>query len=201
MRGTHQIPTTSAVQGAAAVAYGRQFARLVGPGFQAPDGSLNAADFLGWGGFFRAATETNNNSIRNAFLSSAVELLSELEDRYGLPVNPPLSTAQRQQRLVAKMRARFEGTPQAILSTVRVYDSTAAIYESSSIIAAAAGDPREVFRFALTVTASTWTQYRVDIIRAVSQQKPAHTTFAVGTRFGFRTDDPLSLTDRDFLGA
>lgn len=196
-----QLPTTPSTVTPAGLVFARQLALLVGPGQQAPDGSLNAADYLAFGQYVADAKTTNDDCIRNAFVSAAVELLSESENEYGLQENPPLSVAQRQQRLVTKARARFEGTPDAMVTTLLPYDPNAMIYERTSTQAAAAGQPNLVFWFVAVVSVAAYNAHRLDMIADLQQQKPAHTNFAVGTRIGFRTDDPLSLTNRDFLGA
>jgi uncharacterized protein YmfQ (DUF2313 family) len=182
--------------------FARQLAQLLGPAYQASDSSLVEADFLAMGKALADARSTNLRALDEAFVSSATEMLAELETIYGLAVRPDLTVQERRDLLVAKVRAARDGTPQGILRSVRKIDPTATIFENSCDEIVGSGDPNNVFYWALRIAASVWANdtKRAEITRIVQQMKPAHTRGNVAVSVGFLTDDPNSLTDRDVLG-
>lgn len=202
---TQGLPTEDTTAGELA----RQLGTLLGTAYHAPDNTRNAADLLALGGGLADARETNTDALDEAFADTATALLAELEELYGLPVRTDLTTAQRQTRLVAKVRAKFAGTVQDIRSAVRALDPTATVEEiDAALVAAAEPDParlaatrRNVFRFVVIVALATYLDvYLFAQIRAVlEQQKPAHTTYTIATGVGFKFDDADSLFDRQVL--
>src|SRR5574343_1099861 len=115
------LPTQSADLRAITVAIARQMLSSVVSGWQAPNGSDNAADALALAASFADLRAELFNVWAQAFVSSATRvngLLSEWETLLAIPVNKPLSDADRQARLVAFMRSAIAGTPQDIESAV-----------------------------------------------------------------------------------
>lgn len=155
----------------------RQLATILGPAYQAPDGSNNAAELLALGGALAAARDQLRRALDQAFVDTATDLLPELEAEYGLAVQPELSTAARQARLLAKVRAARAGTPQGILNAARVDDPTATIGENTPTTAAAAGYPRGAYVWVLICATGVFDDpTRLARMQAlVEQMKPAHT--------------------------
>lgn len=189
------LPTSSVDARAITVQIARMMLRMVGSGWQAPQDSLNAADFLAMATSYadlRAELLGVWDQAFVAYATSANGLLSEWEQLLLIPVDTTLSDAERQTRLLAFMRSAIEGTPQAIESAVSAYTGTCTVTETDSVTVAAS-DPtgRGVFRFALVVpigfveSASKNAQVRA----IVTRMKPAHTDFTVTNAVGFKTDD------------
>lgn len=180
--------------------------------FQGVDGSIIAQDMLAIGGALALTRTTNLNSIAEAFADTAVQLLSELETRYGLAVRTDLTTAQRQVRLLATIRARISASPQDITTAAQTFDATARVVETTAA-AVFASDPnpltrpmsmRGVFRFAVAVSAATFANASLlaQLNAILQKMKPAHTDVNVTVNTtGFLFDDPGSLMDRDVFGS
>lgn len=177
----------------------RRLALLIGPSIQPADGTLVAADLLALGGLLAYGHDRIAAAVAEAHPGTATELLDELEDQYGLANGADLTTAARRIRLLAKVRARREGTENAILATVRTLVPTATI--QGVAWSATTGYPRGTFRFAVVVPTATFddSTQRGQVAAAAEQQKPAHTEARVTTRVGFRCDDPLSRCDDTLL--
>ena len=192
----------------AAADIARRLCILLGPAFQAPDGSLNAADALALGAILETARQVYGAARAQLFVSDATYMLSELEALYALPVDPSLSVAARQARLLAFVRSSVAGTPQAIEAAVAVLSGVCEVVESP-IVDVMASDPtptfetsRGVFQFAVVVPLAVASSPPLvaQIAAVVNRMKPAHTGFAVTNQAGgFLTDDPLSLTDLTVL--
>jgi hypothetical protein len=198
------LPTLALPTGTTpAAVFARLLARCMGPAYQAADGTRFDADLRALAtGLAQGQTDTLAVAAE-AFVREAVLLLAELESSYGLAVRADLSDASRQARLLAKLRAGRAGTPQEILRAVQVFDAAATLAEvywddvDTTV-------PSAVFRFAVRLTVAVWSDsdLRGEIQRRIDQMKPAHTKCNLHTNeiaVGFRTDDPLSLTDRDVL--
>lgn len=196
------IPHAQPSEVSSAGNFARAFARAIGPAYQAPDGSTNAADFLSLGQLLADARDQNLAALAEAFADSATYLLDELENMYGLQVRSDMATADRRTRLVAKIRAGRAGTPQELVRAIQVYDSTVVIHENDAVDVDLT-NPRAVFLFAIEVATTTFASAeKLNSIRAIAEQmKPAHTAFSVCTNADFLCDDAASLTDRDVLGA
>ena len=207
----HPLPTTG--PDSVTVALARQVGRLLGSAFSAPDGSLMAADLLAIGYALKQSRETNSNVLRNAFVSSAKELLGELEALYGVAYDPTLTDDQRRMRLVVKVRASAAGTPPNIITALTPYDLGQPVEVAENSWADVTADPRQVFRFAVRVkpdnTSATtfdgrFSAPRLAAIReTLEQMKPAHTDYSLTSTpmTGFLTDDPSSLTDDTVLAS
>ncbi len=205
------LPTTALSGGSAAVRIARTLLQLVGAGYQAPQDSLNAADFLALGSSFGDARAALLNVWNNEFVASATGatgLLSQWEATLGLPVDPTLSDADRQARLVAFVRSAIEGTPQAIESAVSAVTGSCTVNEAIASTVWAA-DPlglpatrRLVFLFAVVVPIGfvQSTPKRALVASIVDRMKPAHTAYTIVNQVGFYTDSSSSLTDCTALG-
>jgi hypothetical protein len=177
----------------------RQLAHLVGPAVQAPDGSVAAAEYLALGDVIQDARDATTNALRNAFVDTAVELLTELEDEYGLPSRPDATNASRQAALTARVRG-YAGTLDRIVSALTPLLTTTSVGE---VPLAAAGVPEDVFRFGVVMTAK---QLQDSVLVSLVNEQlqvsaPAHTNWEFGNAFGFLTDDSASLTDLTLLGS
>lgn len=181
--------------------FARELALLRGPEVSAADGTLVAASLRTQGETLANARAVVLRAVAQAHPGSAASadgLLAELETQYGLPSGAGLSDAARQQRVLAKVRARRAATENAILATVRTFAPTATItgFAWSDVTAL----PRNTHRFAVVVPAAIWNSpTRARIVDAVEQQKPAHVEALVTVTVGFRYDDADSLLDRDLL--
>ena len=177
----------------------RRLALLIGPSIQPGDGTLVAADLLTLGGLLAYGHDRILAAVAEAHPGSATELLDELEEQYGLANGADLTTAARRSRLLAKVRARREGTENAILATVRTIAPTATLQGVawSSVTAY----PRATHRFAIILPVATFDDgtSRTTIASALGQQSPAHVEPRVTTRVGFRCDDSLSRLDDTLL--
>jgi hypothetical protein len=209
----HSLPSEASPAGE----FARGQALLVGPAVQAPAGSVAEADYLARGDFLAALAAAVATTQAQAFLTTATSLLAEWELAYGLPVDGSLTIAQRQARLVAKVRTLRGGSPQALANMARAYDATALVYENTPATVPQAPDPfatdgataglqRGVFRFGLRVAPATFADAvtLATLYAFVDQMKPAHAIYTIHTNdpaVGFLTDDPNSLTDRDVVGS
>jgi uncharacterized protein YmfQ (DUF2313 family) len=190
------VPTEAGVAGD----FARQLVRILGPAHNAPDGSLNAADFLALGGALADARATTLAALDEAFADSATQLLSELEAMYGLPVRPDLAVATRRTRLVAKVRAARAGAPNEVLRAVHALDPTATISENTpsdvpqepdQATPPRAGAARLVFLWALWISDAAFddAETRAAIGAICTQMQPAHTDHSLHTNdpaLGFR---------------
>lgn len=207
------LPTAATSGRALAVQIARQMLRLVGAGWQAPQDSLNAADFLALAESFADLREELLGVWDQAFVSSATSdngLLTEWERLLGLPIEPTSTDAARQARLLAYVRASVAGTPQAIKNSVEAYTGSCTIVETTADAVLASRSPvtedtiRGVFRFAVVVpllyAKSDAQVARISAI--VNRMKPAHTSFSVVNAVGFYCDDSTtpSWTDTTALG-
>lgn len=179
--------------------FARRLLKAVGSAIQAPDGSVNAADFLADGDELATVDSLVEEAYNNLFLSTATWLLNGYERIYGLPVSPELSDSDRQQLLVAKARATRSASPSDILKAVTAL-SPAYIGENKASVLPA-GYENGVYVFAVVVNiaafqnAATWSA----IERIVAQMKPAHMEGNVCINTSFACDDDDSLTDRDVI--
>lgn len=193
MQPLQQYPTEQSLAGD----FARQLATLLGPAYQPADGTRIGADLLALGGALAGARNTNLSALNEAFADTAVQLLSELESELGLQVRPDLTTAQRQSRLVAKIRAGFSGSPQDILTALRTIAPEATITETAIADAISSGQPLNVFLFVVTISSA----HRLDanvygqIVSILETMKPAHVGYTIVTNRPFYLDiSPLDLT-------
>jgi hypothetical protein len=191
------LPTADTTRGR----FARELALLLGPAHgNAPASSNRLDDLMALGYALAYAWQRQRDALSEVHPATASELLAELEAEYGLPVDESIDGDTRRATLAAKVRARFEGTPDAITSSAQVILTTASVVEISARDVAAT-DPDAVWLFAVKLGAS-WDDeaLRARILAIAEQQKPAYTdvTWVRGAD-PFLCDDPDSLTDRDAL--
>lgn len=200
MRNFQPIPIDPGGEPSESGYFARAIAETIGPAYQPAAGTIVLAEFLALGDTLSEAQDgALDGAIAEAFVDTATQMLSELEEAYGVNSRPDLTDAERRSVLVAKIRAQRGGTPQAILAAVRTYDASATIYETTTQDVAS---PYSM-RFAVHIPTSTlddlqkWREIK-ELVRGMA---PAHTVPAVSKSIGFFTDDPDCLTDRDCVGA
>ncbi|HND55276.1 MAG TPA: DUF2313 domain-containing protein [Pirellulaceae bacterium] len=198
------LPSTATAAGTIA----RRLLVLKGPAFQAPDGSLNAADALALGASIEDARQMLATARAQAFVCDATYMLDELERLYGLPVDLTSADAVRQSRLLAFVRASAAAIPSSIEAAVATLTGTCTVTEfSASDVYATDPSPtsetrRGVFRFVVAVPLayaenSAW---RALISAVVNRMKPAHTTFTIATSATLKYDTAAGY-DLTALGA
>jgi len=178
------LPTSSTTARASTLAIARQILRSVGPGWQAPQDSLTAADALAFAASLDDGRLELLSVLDQAFASSATELLSELEALYSLPVDAGLTTSERQARLTAYVRASSAGTPDSIASALE------ALTGGPCSVGDSTPGGRSVFLFACVVPLG-FVQLAVKNARVrdlVDRMKPAHTDYTVVNAVGFYCD-------------
>jgi uncharacterized protein YmfQ (DUF2313 family) len=189
--------------------FARQLLTIIGPAYSGADGTNVAADFLALGGSLAVTRAVIARALAQAFVGEASDILTELEVEYGLPVRTDMTTAQRQSRLLAKVRAARGSQPQRMLLSLTAIAPEATIAENTPSTvpheldtSTYAGAARGVYNFGVLVNATTFADpTALPALKAVVEQmKPAHTRGSIGTRRHFRCTDPLSLTNRDLLG-
>ena len=191
----------AAVRVSRAGAFARELAYAIGPGIQAVERSRVVAEYVAQGDGL-AATHRTQVAIRNErFVDTAEQLLAGWESRLRIPVAPTSSLADRRSLALGRLRGAFGGPESRVLSAIRAIDPSATIRNGKSLEVAV--EPKKVYIFAVLLSVAVWndTRKREQIAAIVRQMAPAHSLFNVATRAGFRCDDPLSLTDRDVLGA
>lgn len=205
------LPTSSTDGRAITVQIARQMLAMVGAGWQAPQGSNNAADALALSSSLADLRAELLGVWAQIFVSSATStngLLSEWEALLGLPTDGTLPDADRQARLTAFMRSAIAGTPQGIESAVAAITGSCTVVEYTAAEAAAAEPTptadtyRNVFRFTVVVP-TAWAinnTKRALVQSVVERMKPAHTAFVVSDGTPLQFDEPSGF-DMTALGA
>lgn len=129
----------------------RMIARLLGPAWQAPDGSVNAAQFCADGDTLDAALDTLDTAAAQAYPREATDSLEDWERVLYLPVDPLATTTARQANTLAAIRGTLSGSPEDLLATAQTLVPGATLREYTATEASALGSQRYVFtlRFAL----------------------------------------------------
>lgn len=192
---TKELPS----ENSKAANFARRMINAMGSAIQAPDGSVNAADFLSYGDVLSYIDDMLLEGLSQFFVDTATWLLEGWERIYGIPTDSSLPNATRQQLLAAKVRATRSASVDDIKTAVGAI-TTSVIHENLSISL----DPifkRGVYIFVIAIPEAIWndTAKKLAIERIGEQMKPAHMKVTVAVTVGFRTDDPLSLVDRDVL--
>jgi len=189
---TQELPTSSTTGRATTVALARQLARLVGAGWQAPQGSLNAADVLALAASLDDGRIELLSLLDQAFANTATSLLAELETTYGIIPDASMSVAARQARLVAVLQSRVGGSPQNIRTAVQSLVAGDPTYAPTGVTVhecTAPATPLDRFRFVVVVPYAWRTApYAARLADVVNRMKPAHTSFSTAVHFGFRCD-------------
>lgn len=136
--------------------------------------------------------------------STLNELLPEYERE--LDLEPLGTTAERKARVIAHLLARPRYRPvdfQTTLAPLFGLDpADVDVIETSHAQAVATGDVREIFRFYVHRDPGLPGAYFIDSAQAlIDKIKPSHTAGYAIESISFLCDDPLSLCDRDLLGA
>lgn len=201
------MPQTLPSGSTAADKIARELARLRGPEIAPADGTLVAEDLRAQGGAAALARATIRRALAQAHPSTATDLLPELEEEYGLPNGAVLPTAERQQLLLAKYRARGDGSLLALATTTLTL-----VAEADLVTIAAADvedtDPAAVFNLVVLVSQATMNdaglRARVDALLA--QQATGHVRWTFGRGDGpdidpFLCDRADSACDYDLLAS
>lgn len=186
-----QLPTSDTLVDA----FARELITLLG--HNAPDDSHNARDARAIGGSLAEAYERLNESVDEAFVDRAEQLLSEWEARLGLPVSPSHDEDTRRTTLVAARRAGAGNQISKMLAALRAIDPGADVVRSRA--ADNTSTPRGVFLVGVRMSVDPYVNpmvaARVGVL--LERMKPAHTGFDITGDDWFRTDDDDSLTDVD----
>lgn len=129
----------------------RMIARLLGPAWQAPDGSVNAAQFSADGDTLDATLDTLDTAAAQSYPREATDSLEDWERVLYLPVDPLATTTVRQANALAATRGTLSGSTEDLLATAQTLIPGATLREYTATEAAALGSQRYVFtlRFAL----------------------------------------------------
>lgn len=176
----------------------RELATLKGPGYQPTPGSLDEADDEALGQGLAGAHDRQTACAEEALPDRATALLGDWEARLGLVTSPLAAAADRRAALRAKRRATGGGTRARMTAAVQAIDPAGTVVTND---AAAVTDPRDVYQFAVTISAAVWSDAakREAVRVVVDQMKQAPTRFCVAVKAAFKCDDPDSLCDRDAL--
>lgn len=177
----------------------RQLAQILGPAYAAVTSNLVAADLLAYGDFLKDLQDALTSAINEAFVNTAEQLLDEHEQSYGLAVRSDLTTDERRQRLLTKVRSARGGSPLSIKSAFIAYDNGTTVWEISTQDVAESW-MAFVIAVQLPSASLTFTMWRElhEMLRATI---PAHVLAATCQTVGFLTNDDDSLTNRDVLDA
>lgn len=189
----------------------RALARLRGPEITPVDGSLIAEDLRAQGGALALARATIRRAIAQAHPGTATVdgLLAELEDEYGLANGSALSESARQVRLLAKYRARGDGSLLAVAITVLtlVPDAVLVTIAAEDV---ADTDPDAVFNLVVLVSLATLDDAGIlaQLDALLAQQLKGDVVWTFGRGDGgedgetidpFLTDSADSLVEFDLL--
>lgn len=201
------LPTGSS----AAATLARQLLRLVGPGRQAPDGSLAAADALAYGASLADSRQMLLDTAAEAFPNLATDLLAEWEQLLGLPTDETMPTAERRARLLAHTRALLGASPDAIESAVAAYAGSCTVVEITAA-EAWAGEPgvlqylatarRAVFRFVVVVPVDyvLSARKRGTVLGIVNRMKPSHSVATIANSDELKSETAGSLVEVTAVG-
>ncbi len=205
------LPTSSADLRAITVALARQMLASIGSGWQAPNGSNNAADALALAASFADLRAELLGAWAQIFVSSATSnngLLSEWEALLAIPVDGTLPDADRQARLVAFTRSAIAGTPQGIESAVSAYAGSCTVVEVPVTDVQQSNpplspQPRQVFFFAVIVPLGVVVaaQKNAQVRAIVDRMKPAHTNYSVTNAVGTLAETADNLAEVTAVGA
>lgn len=186
-RALQSLPTASATGRASTLAIARQALRVIGAGWQAPQGSLVAADALAFGASLDDARLMLIDLLGQAFPLSATSMIAEWESAYGLLPDSSLTLAERQMRLLTFLRSTGAGSPQSIASAVDAFTGggTSVVETPASAV-----HVRAVFQFVVVVPLAVLQNVakRARIQDMLERMKPAHTRGVTANAVGFFCD-------------
>ena len=200
-RALQSLPTSTLTGRASTLAIARQLLRVIGAGWQAPQGSLTAADALAFGASLDDARLMLIDLLNQAFPTTVTSMVAEWEAAYGLLPDSSLTLADRQMRLLTFLRSSGAGSPQSIASAVDAFTGggTTVVETPSTTV-----DVRAVFRFVVVVPLAVLLNpiKRARIVDMIERMKPAHTLGVTANAVGFYCDGYLdSGVDYTVLGS
>ena len=200
-RALQSLPTSTLTGRASTLAIARQLLRVIGAGWQAPQGSLTAADALAFGASLDDARLMLIDLLDQAFPTTVTSMVAEWEAAYGLLPDSSLTLADRQMRLLTFLRSSGAGSPQSIASAVDAFTGggTTVVETPSTTV-----DVRAVFRFVVVVPLAVLLNpiKRARIVDMIERMKPAHTLGVTANAVGFYCDGYLdSVVDYTVLGS
>lgn len=153
----------------------RLLARLLGPAWQAPDGSINAAQFSAEGDALDASLDELDDAASEGYPGEATATLEDWERVLYLPADPIATTATRRARSLAAMRGTLSGSPQDLETAAQTIVPGATLRERTVTEATAEGEPRLVFllRFAIGASAGD-TEIESRLRALLAPAIPAH---------------------------
>lgn len=177
--------------------FGRMLARLLGPAWQAPDASVNAAQFLAEGDAIAALADTLARSLSQCLASEATVSLGEWERALYLPVDTLAETSDRSATVLGRVRGTLSGSPVDLLSAIKTVLVTAELRERTTTDAVALGLPRIVFLMRIALGSSFADTELTERIRAVIlAAKPAHSSVDFGV---YLFDELITEVGEEFI--
>jgi len=200
-RALQSLPTSTLTGRASTLAIARQLLRVIGAGWQAPQGSLTAADALAFGASLDDARLMLIDLLDQAFPTTVTSMVAEWEAAYGLLPDSSLTLADRQMRLLTFLRSSGAGSPQSIASAIDAFTGggTTVVETPSTTV-----DVRAVFGFVVVVPLAVLqnTAKRARIADMIERMKPAHSRGVTANAVGFFCDGFLdSFVDFTVLGS
>lgn len=128
--------------------------RLLGPAWQAPDGSNASAQFAAEGDALDAALTELEGAASEGYPGEATATLEDWERVLYLPADPIATTATRRARALAAVRGTLSGSPEDLQTAAQTIVPTATIYERTVADATAEGDARLVFSLLVSIGSS-----------------------------------------------
>lgn len=132
----------------------RMILRLLGPAWQAPDGSNASAQFSAEGDALDASLSELEDAASEGYPGEATATLEDWERVLYLPADPIATTATRRARALASLRGTLSGSPEDLETAAQTIVPGATIYERSVADATAEGDVRNVFLLSVVIGAS-----------------------------------------------
>jgi hypothetical protein len=136
--------------------------------------------------------------------STADEMLPEYERELALTAAATIEERRANivSRLIRRQRFRPIDFQQILAPLLGLDPADVAVIERTRAFVISIGDDREIFRFFIYRDPSLpGTAFIASAQALVDEMKPSHTIGTVIESIDFLCDDPLSLCDRDLLGA
>jgi len=136
--------------------------------------------------------------------TTADEMLPEYERELALAAAATIEERRANivGRLIRRQRFRPVDFQQALAALLGLDPADVVVIERTRAFVVSIGDDREIFRFFIYRNpALPGTYFLASAQALVTAMKPSHTIGTVIESISFLCDDPLSLTDRDLLGA